>query len=362
MTTGDLKQSPPSGEHRAAGKPDLRRVGLSPDFWYPLAPSRSLRRGTILSATFGGERIALYRAESGRVFALEDRCAHRQVPLHKGIVCGEELRCFYHGWRYHGSGRIASIPTLPDGVRPPIGVRAFPCREAYDHIFVFPGNPRRADDVLLPDLGLASSPRHRTMYFQRRVACHYSFMHENLLDMSHQVMHRGVVGRIKPTLLSYQRGETWVEAKYRFEDGGGRRLLGAEFLSGDGVKSAADSPGDIITIKTVYPYQTLSLAASESAEPVFRLWAVYIPGDPEQKTNHSFGLLMIRKPKLPGLIYLLWPFIRRFAESTFAEDRMAVEAEQRAHDQQGGDWNREVLPLIHELREVLVRNGVSLRP
>ncbi len=71
---------------------------------------------------------------------------------------------------------------------------------------------------------------------------------------------------------------------------------------------------------------------------------------------------MIRKPKLPGLIYLLWPFIRRFAESTFAEDRMAVEAEQRAHDQQGGDWNREVLPLIHELREVLVRNGVSLRP
>ncbi|MDQ0957094.1 phenylpropionate dioxygenase-like ring-hydroxylating dioxygenase large terminal subunit [Streptomyces sp. B4I13] len=42
------------------------------------------------------------------------------------------------------------------------------------------------------------SARHMTMTFSRTVRCHYSFMHENLLDMNHQFLHRGVLGRIRP--------------------------------------------------------------------------------------------------------------------------------------------------------------------
>ena len=72
------------------------------------------------------------------------------------------------------------------------------------------------------------------------------------------------------------------------------------------------------------------------------------------------GMLTIEKPPIPGLIYLFWPLIRRFAESVFTEDRMAVEAEQRAHDQQRADWNQEVNPVILALRDVLLRNGVPL--
>ena len=41
---------------------------------------------------------------------------------------------------------------------------------------------------------------------------------------------------------------------------------------------------------------------------------------------------------------------------------MAVEAEQRAWDEQGEDWNREVFPLIVDVRHVLRTNGVPLRP
>jgi renierapurpurin 18,18'-hydroxylase len=71
---------------------------------------------------------------------------------------------------------------------------------------------------------------------------------------------------------------------------------------------------------------------------------------------------MIEKPPIPGALGLAWPFIRRFTESVFAEDRMAVEAEQRAWDEQGEDWNHEVFPLIIEVREVLRTNGVPIRP
>jgi hypothetical protein len=59
---------------------------------------------------------------------------------------------------------------------------------------------------------------------------------------------------------------------------------------------------------------------------------------------------------------LAWPLIRRFTGRVFAEDRMAVEAEQRAWDEQGEDLNREVFPLIIGLRDVLRSNGVPIRP
>ena len=51
---------------------DLRRVGIHPDFWYPVAVSASVRRGKTFAARFAGERIALYRSAGGVVYALED--------------------------------------------------------------------------------------------------------------------------------------------------------------------------------------------------------------------------------------------------------------------------------------------------
>ena len=123
---------------------DLRRTGINPDFWYPVAVSGSVRKNKTFAATFAGERIALYRGDSGAVYALEDRCAHRQVPLSMGVVEGDTLRCCYHAWAYRGNGRISQIPYLPKGAgRPLRGVRAYPVREAYGLVFVFPGDPGR---------------------------------------------------------------------------------------------------------------------------------------------------------------------------------------------------------------------------
>jgi hypothetical protein len=48
-----------------------------------------------------------------------------------------------------------------------------------------------------------------------------------------------------------------------------------------------------------------------------------------------------------------WPVIRRFTEAVVAEDRFAVEAEQRAYDTQGADWNQEILPFILGLRSLM---------
>jgi phenylpropionate dioxygenase-like ring-hydroxylating dioxygenase large terminal subunit len=340
---------------------DLRRVGIHPDFWYPVAVSGSVRKNKTFAATFAGERIALYRGDSGTVYALEDRCAHRQVPLSMGVVEGDTLRCCYHAWTYRGNGRISQIPYLPKGTeRPPRGVRSYPVREAYGLVFVFPGDPQMADTTALPDLPEFASPRHKTMTFSRTVHCHYSFMHENLLDMNHQFLHRGILGKIQPALLGYDADPGTVEARYLFTHAGGKKNRGAGLLAAQNV-SGGNSP-DVITIRTGYPYQTLQLVPQDAELPSFSLWVAYVPEDAEQRTNHVYGLLMIEKPPVPGALQLAWPLIRRFTERVFAEDRMAVEAEQQAWDEQGEDRNHEVFPLILDLRDVLRTNGVPIRP
>jgi hypothetical protein len=185
-------------------------------------------------------------------------------------------------------------------------------------------------------------------------------MHENLLDMNHQFLHRGVVGRIKPTLLGYDTTPNSVEARYLFTHAGGKKNRGAGLLASKSVDGTS-SP-DVVTIATGYPYQTLRLVPENADLPAFSLWVAYVPEDAEQRVNHVYGLLMIEKPPVPGAIQLAWPLIRRFTERVFAEDRVAVEAEQRAWDEQGEDWNHEVFPLIMDVRQVLRDNGVPLRP
>jgi renierapurpurin 18,18'-hydroxylase len=337
--------------------PDLRRVGLHPDFWHPVALSKELKRGSVIAASFAGDPIALVRTDSGKVFALEDRCAHRQMPLSCGVVAGEHIKCCYHAWTYNHAGRC-TVPYLPKNTPLPQGVRAYPCREASGFIFVFPGDATRADSIPFPDLPAIDSPTHRCMLFARQTKCHYSFMHENLMDMNHQFLHRRVTGKIKATHLDTRHGDGFVEVDYRFEQPGGNTPMASRFMHGH-ASDRKDAGADLMTIRTQYPYQYLTLRHG-SPEPIISLWAAYVPLDREQRVNYTVGLLAIRKPRLAFLLHAAWPVIRHFTERVFAEDRVAVEAEQRAYDAQGGDWNQEILPYIWDLRRLLIAGGVAI--
>jgi phenylpropionate dioxygenase-like ring-hydroxylating dioxygenase large terminal subunit len=334
---------------------DLRRVAIHPDHWYPLAWSRELKRGRAHGVRFAGEPIVLVRTESGAVFALEDRCAHRQVPLHGGVVSGESLRCCYHGWTYDGTGRCIDVPYL-GRERLPNGVRAYPCREVHGLIFVFPGDPALAQTVAPPALASVVDPKYKTRRFGREVGCHYSFMHENLMDMNHQFLHRRQMGQMRARSLGTRRGPGWVEVDYTFARMAGKQPLGEAVVFGQSRKGEKDNDKDVMTVRTVYPYQTLQIRTKDGTL-VMDLWIAYVPLDTAQRTNRTFGMLSIRKPGIPGLLQMAWPLLVWFTERIFKEDRWVVEREQLAHDSQGADWNHEVFPVINELRSLLRECG-----
>src|SRR5215510_5383786 len=199
-----------SPANNRSSRPDLRRVACNPDYWYPVAQSRKLKRSETLAVAFAGEPIVLVRTDAGKVFALEDRCAHRQFPLSKGVVCGEQIQCGYHAWRYDATGAITSIPYVGTDARPPRCVRAYPCREAFGLVFVFPGDCALAEQTAFPELPWFGSTDYKVMACQRDIPCPYPFVHVNLVGMVHQYLHRRLMALVKPRLLGHSKGYGWV--------------------------------------------------------------------------------------------------------------------------------------------------------
>ena len=210
----------------------------------------------------------------------------------------------------------------------------------------------------VPGLEYVLNPAYKTRFFGREIACHYSFMHENLMDMNHQFLHRRLMGTIIPRYLGRRSGPDWFEIDYTFARTAGSKPLGEQVVFGS-AKGGSKANRDLMRIRTEYPNQTLQIFAGED-EPVMSLWINYVPLDRAQRTNRTFGMISIRRPKIPLLLEAAWPALVWFTEAIFREDRGIVESEQRAHDEQGTDWNQEVFPAMHDLRALLSRCGVPI--
>ena len=79
-------------------------------FWQPVARLEDIAPGTTRPIRIMGEAFTLYRGESGAVYLVDFRCAHRGAQLSIGWVEGETIRCRYHGWRYDGTGQCVEQP------------------------------------------------------------------------------------------------------------------------------------------------------------------------------------------------------------------------------------------------------------
>jgi len=338
---------------------DLRKTGIHPDHWYPLAVSGDVKSGKAIGRTFAGQPIVLVRTTSGDVFALEDRCAHRQVPLSQGVVQGDTIQCCYHGWVYDNQGQCVNIPYVGKSENIPNGVKQYPCREQYGLIFVFPGDAALADTAFFPDISASTSGKYKTRYLNHQVKCHYSFLHENLMDMNHQFLHRRIMSKINTGFLGMREGEDWVEVDYTFSRVG-KQPIGEKVMLGLRKEPSGDKAKDLMTVRTQYPNQILKFWTAGSDEPALDLWITYLPVDKEQRINHTFGLINVKKPSIPLVLDVLWPFIIWFTNGIFNEDRWVVEMEQAAFDEQGADWNQEIFPVILSVRDLLKRKGIPL--
>ena len=161
--------------------------------WYTAAWSDELDT-ELLPLTILNEDILLYRKQDGTPAALENRCAHRRVPLSKGRIVGDEVVCGYHGLTYDCTGACVKVPgqvRVPKGTR----VKSYPVVERHAFIYVWMGDPEEANESLIIDFPRLDHPEWGTTKLHLHIKANYLLLIDNLLDLSHVAyLHNTTIG------------------------------------------------------------------------------------------------------------------------------------------------------------------------
>ena len=151
--------------------------------WYAAATTEEVGR-TPLARRILGTPVVLYRAADGAAVALEDRCAHRPVPLSDGRVDGDDIVASYTGFRYAPDGSCVGVPTQ---VQVPFGasVRSFPVRDDGSFVWVWAGDARLAALRPAPDTGWLRDPAWSTFGGAWETKASIGLLLDNFADITH---------------------------------------------------------------------------------------------------------------------------------------------------------------------------------
>ena len=162
---------------------NLAMEPLVHDAWYVGAWSHELDDGPIARKLLG-EDVVMFRNPDGKAGALEDRCPHRGVRLSLGKSVAEGLQCGYHGMVFGRDGGCTVNPG--EALNPGFKVRSFPVVERQHFIWVWMGDPAKADESMIPDFPYHDMTDDYNFHFARYdIASNYMFMIDNLMDLTH---------------------------------------------------------------------------------------------------------------------------------------------------------------------------------
>lgn len=152
--------------------------------WYVAAWSEEVGQRQPLARTIIGERIVLFRTSDDRVVALEDRCAHRHMPLSLGRITEDDtLICPYHGLTYDGNGDCVRVPgqETTDSIR----IRSYPVEQRSGLVWIWMGPPGQADATRIFDCSWLDNPDWNATKLYRRAEANYLLLNDNLADLLH---------------------------------------------------------------------------------------------------------------------------------------------------------------------------------
>ncbi|WP_328698457.1 aromatic ring-hydroxylating dioxygenase subunit alpha [Streptomyces sp. NBC_00342] len=265
------------------------------DQWYVAAWSAEVGR-ELLGRTILGEPLALYRTEDGRAVALADRCVHRRFPLSESHLDGDRVVCGYHGFTYDTVGTCVSVPgqkRIPRTAR----VASYPVAEVDSFIWVWIGDPGKADPDAIPRAPHLTADDWTTITGMEPIDADYGLLVDNLMDLSHETyLHGGYIGTPEvaetpiTTDVDVERNVVRVS----------RHMLDAEcppfYARSTGIKGRIQRLQDIEYHAPCLYLLHSRISPTGHAEPVFR-------------TEITYAIT----PSAPGKVYDFWAVSRNFA-------------------------------------------------
>lgn len=174
------------------------RLSGYPEGWYAVAFSADLRPGTVLRRRLMNRELVVFRTASGTAVVMDAYCPHLGAHLAEGgRVCGEEIQCPFHGFRFDAQGHCTSTPY---GQRAPnAAIGTWRVEEKFGTVLCFHTDPSIRSgfgDWQVREV----APEHARMNWSApvgktfRLRTHPQEIIENTVDIGHFAMVHGYLG------------------------------------------------------------------------------------------------------------------------------------------------------------------------
>jgi phenylpropionate dioxygenase-like ring-hydroxylating dioxygenase large terminal subunit len=307
--------------------------------WYVAGMSREFPERQLQGQVIAEKPLVMWRTTEGKVVAFDERCCHKRMPLSQGrLIESGLLECAYHGLCYDATGRCVRVPSHPEGDIPPQArLRPFPVIEQDGLVWIWPGDPAKAESARPPRLPEIADPAWETADTgPMPVPANSLLLIENLLDITHfYPLHDGNIGDVENSRIPVKLDEgtrdgnpyvgTIREARgYRqppfLED-----YLGYEFVDRDHTHFML-SPAVTRVEMRVWP------AGRHGETIVERGYIIVHTHTPVDRNNHVWRLIINMPAGQKCKSDPARSAVERFMETfpaVIAEDRWALEKQQQ---------------------------------
>jgi len=208
----------------ASPPPPLRNTAFVWNAWHVAALSHEVGPEALFARRLLDVPVLIYRRQDGTPVAMPDRCPHRFAYLSKGIRKGDQVECVYHGLRFGPDGRCTHSP-YQDAPPPGADIGTFPLVERHRMLWIWLGDPARADPATIPDHSHMDRADMRPLLWHVHFRGNWQLGNDNLMELTHLFfLHTSTIGGWKD-----EPGKTPGEVySVRVEDDG--RIISRTFV------------------------------------------------------------------------------------------------------------------------------------
>jgi phenylpropionate dioxygenase-like ring-hydroxylating dioxygenase large terminal subunit len=330
------------------------------NLWYVAAWSHELGAAAPIGRVILGEPVVLYRRGDGAPVAFEDRCPHRFAPLSLGRIEGDDLRCGYHGLRFGSDGACKEMPAR--AAPPRLALRTFPVVEKWSWLWVWMGDPARADAARIPDAFGLADPRWTMRADAMDYDASWELLNDNLCDLSHlDFSHATTLGAASS--VSWSRETPRIS---ELEDGLSIERWYPDSRLAPGSATRVDAlnryryrlPGIFVMTTEWYPLgaaERCDYGAPREAPLSSRVDQQAVTPVSETRTRYFYAAGVAAENAKPALLEGIFAVVN----AAFAEDKRIVEGQQRIRDLTPP--GRRMAPSPHDAAPLAFRRLVQKR-
>ncbi|MDR3477455.1 MAG: aromatic ring-hydroxylating dioxygenase subunit alpha [Gammaproteobacteria bacterium] len=171
--------------------------------WYWLLPSKSVKRGKAQAVNLMGRELVVYRGQNDIAVVLSAYCPHMGAHLAEGKVESNQIRCFFHNWRFDAKGNCTDIPCLSKLPSKNISLKTWHVVERYQMIWLWVGVSSPTHDI--PELPELAGQKMVSALGNRFIKqCHPNVVMVNAIDEQHfHTVHKlpGSILKMEPEMI-----------------------------------------------------------------------------------------------------------------------------------------------------------------